>query len=67
LFLNWNAMPGIGKNLQLDDETIRLQFLSKSFCLLYRNAFILCAVQQKNWDRNLVCMIDGLPGSKGFS
>jgi hypothetical protein len=60
-------MPGMGKSLQRDGDTIRLQFLSQSFCLLYRNAFILRTVQQKNWNLHLVGMIDGRPSSKGVS
>jgi hypothetical protein len=45
LVVNGNTMPGMGKNLQCDGNTIRLQALSKRFRLLYRHAFILRTVQ----------------------
>ena len=50
-------MPGMGKNLQRDGDTMRVQLLSKRFCLLYRNAFILRTVQHKHWNLHLVGMI----------
>jgi len=54
-----------GEKLQRDGDTMRAQFLSKRFCLLYRHVCVLRTVEQKHWYRNLVSMIHGRPVSHG--